>query len=156
MTPHDLYLEAIKRGLRLEAAGDKLAVYPKGHCPPEFAETLRQHKAELLTWFEARRCPGWGAVPTADLPLNELCPNPTPRNRELVIYYILRQLSDKPGELDKWLLNRESAYFATVGNGWDCAILAYAAARDAALWQLSVGEKELWETLDGFEQSMNK
>lgn len=53
-TPHGIYLEATKRGLRLEAAGDKLAVFPKGHCPPDFADTLRQHKAELLDWLEAR------------------------------------------------------------------------------------------------------
>ena len=53
-TPHGIYLEATKRGLRLEAAGDKLAVFPKGHCPPEFADTLRQHKGELLDWLEAR------------------------------------------------------------------------------------------------------
>ena len=51
-TPHGIYLEATKRGLRLEAAGDKLAVFPKGHCPPDFADTLRQHKAELLNWLE--------------------------------------------------------------------------------------------------------
>jgi hypothetical protein len=95
-------------------------------------------------------------LPPADLPMTELCPNPTSRNRELVIHYILRQLAEQPGELTKWLVNREAAYFGTVGNRWDCALLAYAAARDAAQWQLSVPENELWETLDGFEQSMNK
>lgn len=54
MTPRDLCLEATRRGLRLEPAGDNLAVYPRGRCPPDFADTLRQHKAELLNWLEAR------------------------------------------------------------------------------------------------------
>lgn len=48
MTAHDLYIEAKKRGLRLESVGDKLAVIPASLCPPDFAELLRQHKHELL------------------------------------------------------------------------------------------------------------
>jgi hypothetical protein len=55
MTPRELYKEAGKRGLRLEPAGDKLAVTPKGQCPPDFAAVLREHKPELLSWLEARR-----------------------------------------------------------------------------------------------------
>src|SRR5262249_31421833 len=54
MTPQQVYLEARRRGLRLEPAGDKLAVYPKGKCPPDFADVLRQHKCKLLVWLEAR------------------------------------------------------------------------------------------------------
>ena len=54
MTPHDVYLEAQKRGLRIAAAGDKLAVMPKGKCSPDFADTLRAHKVELLSWLEGR------------------------------------------------------------------------------------------------------
>jgi hypothetical protein len=54
MTAHDLYLEATRRGLRLELAGDKLAVIPKGKCPPDFANVLRAHRGELLDWLEAR------------------------------------------------------------------------------------------------------
>ena len=53
-TAQDIYLEAQKRGLRLEPAGDKLAVMPKGKCPPDFAAVLRQHKPQLLTWLEGR------------------------------------------------------------------------------------------------------
>jgi hypothetical protein len=53
-TPQDLFVEAIRRGLRLESAGDKLAVIPKGKCPPDFADTLREHKRELLDWLETR------------------------------------------------------------------------------------------------------
>lgn len=53
-TPYDLYIEAARRGLRLEPAGDKLAVFPKGKCPPDFADVLRQHKGELLDLLEAK------------------------------------------------------------------------------------------------------
>jgi hypothetical protein len=53
-TPNDIYAEAARRGLRLEPAGDKLAVIPKGKCPPDFANLLRAHKGELLSWLEAR------------------------------------------------------------------------------------------------------
>jgi hypothetical protein len=54
MNAHDLYLEATRRGLKLEPAGDKLAVRPKGKCPPDFANVLRAHKGELLDWLETR------------------------------------------------------------------------------------------------------
>jgi hypothetical protein len=54
MTPAELYAEAARRGLKLETAGDKLAVYPRGHCPPDFADTLRQHKRQLMDWLEAK------------------------------------------------------------------------------------------------------
>lgn len=54
MKAQTLYAEAIGHGLRLEARGDKLAVIPASRCPPEFADTLRSHKGELLSWLEAR------------------------------------------------------------------------------------------------------
>jgi hypothetical protein len=54
MSPAELYNEAAQRGLCLGLAGDKLAVRPKGHCPPDFANVLRAHKAELLSWLEGR------------------------------------------------------------------------------------------------------
>jgi len=54
MTPLELYREAARRGLRLEPRGDKLAVIPASLCPPEFAALLRQHKSEILSWFETR------------------------------------------------------------------------------------------------------
>ncbi|HZT22218.1 MAG TPA: hypothetical protein VFB55_04860 [Verrucomicrobiae bacterium] len=52
MTAIELYQEAARRGLRLEPAGDKLAVIPARCCPPEFADELRRHKRELLDWLE--------------------------------------------------------------------------------------------------------
>ena len=55
----EIHRRAAELGLRLEPAGDKLAVYPRGHCPPEFADTLRQHKGELLDWLSRPTCPGW-------------------------------------------------------------------------------------------------
>lgn len=55
MKAQTLYTEAIRHGLRLEARGDKLAVIPASRCPVEFADTLRSHKGELLSWLEAQR-----------------------------------------------------------------------------------------------------
>jgi len=54
MNPRELCRRAQSLGLRLQPAGDKLAVFPKGKCPPEFADVLRAHKPELLTWLEGR------------------------------------------------------------------------------------------------------
>ena len=54
MTTEELYHEATKRGLRLESAGDKLAVIPAKRCPPDFAAVLREHKRELLDWLETK------------------------------------------------------------------------------------------------------
>lgn len=52
MTAPELYLEATRRGLRLEPRGDKLAVIPGDRVPPEFANVLREHKGELLDWLK--------------------------------------------------------------------------------------------------------
>ena len=54
MTANDLFLEATRRGLRLEQRGDRLLVTPARLCPPDFANVLRAHKGELLSWLEAR------------------------------------------------------------------------------------------------------
>jgi hypothetical protein len=53
-TPHEIYLEATRRGLRLEPRGDRLAVIPPKRCPPDFAAVLHQHKFELLDLLEAQ------------------------------------------------------------------------------------------------------
>jgi len=45
----ELCQRAVRLGLRLESRGDKLAVIPARRCPPEFADTLRQHKQEILS-----------------------------------------------------------------------------------------------------------
>ncbi len=54
MSPLELCRQAQSLGLRLEPAGDKLAVFPKGKCPPGFADVLRAHKPQLLSWLEGR------------------------------------------------------------------------------------------------------
>lgn len=54
MTATELYQEAVRRGLRLESRGDKLAVIPGDRVPPGFADILREHKRELLDWLETR------------------------------------------------------------------------------------------------------
>lgn len=147
MTPHDVFLEARKRGLEIAAAGDKLAVIPKGKCPPDFAEVLRSHKGELLDWLSRPPCPGWGAVPPADLPLNPATPRPTPHDRERMIAYLLRQGCNRPGPLTAWLVRRECAYYDGQGRHWDCALHAYAAARDAACWQLHRSGRDVLDLL---------
>jgi hypothetical protein len=53
MTATELCRQAAALGLRLEPAGDRLAVTPGRLCPPDFADKLRQHKAELLALLEA-------------------------------------------------------------------------------------------------------
>ncbi len=54
MNALELYHEAARRGLRLEPRGDKLAVIPGDRVPPEFADTLRQHKQEILSLLEGQ------------------------------------------------------------------------------------------------------
>lgn len=148
MTPRDLYQQARKLGLDLAAQGDKLAVSPKGKCPPEFAEVLRQHKGELLGWLTQPPCPGWEEIPPADLPLNPTMPRPTPEDRDRVTSYVFRQGCDRPGRLCAWLQRREADYYAGHGRRWDCALHTYAAARDAACWQLNRTEAEVWTLLE--------
>jgi hypothetical protein len=53
MTATELCRQAAALGLHLELAGDRLAVTPGRLCPPDFADKLRQHKAELLALLEA-------------------------------------------------------------------------------------------------------
>jgi hypothetical protein len=143
MTAHEVFLEAGKRGLQIAAAGDKLAVMPKGACPPDFAAVLREHKGALLDWLTLPPCPGCGAVPPDDLPLDPAEPHPAPDHRELVIAYLFRQGCDRPGPLTAWLVRRECAYYDGPGRSWDCGAFAYAAARDAACWQLNRSEREV-------------
>jgi hypothetical protein len=155
MTPAEVYRQAADLGLRLEQRGEKLAVIPANRCPPDFTDVLREHKPQLLAWLSRPPCPGWQAVPPADLPINPVLPRPTPEDRERVIAYLLRQTGDHPGPLAAWLVRRECAYFDGPGAKWDCALHAYAAARDAACWQLCRSERDVLELLSGFHECSN-
>ena len=54
MTNVALLNEASGRGLRLAAAGEKLAVKPASHCPAEFAAILREHNTSMLALLRLR------------------------------------------------------------------------------------------------------
>jgi hypothetical protein len=69
-------------------------------------------------------------VPPSDLLLVALKPNPATAQREMVIGYESHQCGN--GKLREWLTRRKSAYYTSIGKTWDCGLLAYAAARDAA------------------------
>jgi hypothetical protein len=153
MTAMELYREATRRGLRLEPRGDKLAVKPRESVTPDFAELLRQHKGELLAWLARLPCPGWQAVPPEDLPLNPVMPRPKPEDRERMIAYMLRQGGGHPSQLAAWLVNRENDYFAGPGAKWDCGLICYAVARDAACWQLGRKESEVLDLLVSFSDA---
>jgi len=88
---HDLYIEATRRGLSLEPAGEFLAVRPKGKCPPDFAEVLRQHKRNIMDFLEAQ---------SADL-----------RPDEIPWLNVARQIMD--GEFDG--ANRSTVESLTIG-----------------------------------------
>ena len=98
-------------------------------------------------------CPGKRAVPPDNLPLNHAMPRPTPHDRERVIAFLIRQGCDRPGQLTAWLVRRENAYYAGPGRHWDCSLLAYAAARDDACWQLERSEREVWNLLEGLAEA---
>ena len=148
MNAHDLYLEACRRGLRWEPAGEKLAVWPKGHCPPDFAAISRENKNELLNWLARTPCPGYQAVPPPDIPLNPARPRPDPADARHVMDYIVRQMGETPCALCEWCLRRELAYGEAFH--WPDQLCAYAAARDAACWQLGEAEADIFEILETF------
>ena len=156
MTAPELYQEATKQGLRLEPRGQKLAVIPADRVSPGFADLLRKHKAELLHWLSDTSSPGWGCIPPANLALNPERPQPSPNNRERMIAYMLRQGCNLPGDLTAWLVRRECAYYDGPGHRWDCALHAYAAARDAACWQLNRGEYDVLKFLSDLDKDAKK
>ena len=153
MTAANLLKRASVLGLKLEVRADRLAVIPGDRVPPDLLDDLRQHKAELLVMLGQLSRRGWQALPPNNLPLVTIKPRPIPADRWMVVDYLLRQTCGKPGELTAWLVERENAYFEGPGQKWDCAIICYAAARDAACWQLQRTENDVWELLEGLRRA---
>jgi hypothetical protein len=142
-------------GVQIETDGKDLLLRPAKKCPPDFVEELRQQKGEIVSWLSNPR-PGFGATPPDNLPLNPVEPHPSPVNRELMINYLLRQTGNVPCRLGKWIVQRENSYYDSHGKRWDCGILCYSAARDAASWQLRRSEAEVLELLTGINTAMEK
>ncbi|MGA2686377.1 MAG: hypothetical protein ABSF51_15160 [Verrucomicrobiota bacterium] len=153
MTAADLLKWARGLGLQLEPrAGGGLAVRPATKLPSDLADALRRHKTgiiSLLADSSVSLRKEWQSVPPLDLPLVPLKPTPTPARRELVIAFLSRQCSDR--QLREWLTRRKAAYLETTFKTWDSSLLTYAAARDAACWQLDRTEAEVWSLLEGIE-----
>jgi hypothetical protein len=162
MTAAHLLERAYSLGLRIEPReGGGLAVQPASRLPPHLAAALRAHKHELIglltasafapvaTTREAQPRKGWQSLPPHDLPLVALKPTPTPAQRQLIIAYLRRQCTSH--QLRDWLTKRRAAYQTTTGSTWDKTLLSYAAARDAACWQLDRPEPAVWSLLEGIE-----
>ena len=153
MTAAEVYHRARQLGFQIEPRpGGKLAVIPGDNVPPDLLDAVKAHKAALLAWLNRPPCPGWQSVPPPDLPLNPAMPRPTAQDRERVIAYLRRQTGDRPGPLAAWLVRRECLCYDGPGRSWDCALFAYAAARDCACWQLGCNERGLWGRLAGFDE----
>jgi hypothetical protein len=99
--------------------------------------------------IELLPCDGSESIPPPDLPLVPLKPTPTPAQRKMVTAYLTRQCGN--AQLREWLTRRKSAYASTPMNTWDPTLVTYAAARDAACWQLDRPEPEVWFLLEGIE-----
>jgi len=56
-------------------------------------------------------------------------------------------IPDKPAAYSP----RRSAYLTTIGSTWDRGLVSYAAARDAACWQVERPESAVWSLLEGIE-----
>jgi hypothetical protein len=151
MTPIDLLRQAESLGLRIEPkGGSKLLVSPAERCTAEFAQVLRDHKHALLSWLTNPPCHRRGAVPVADLPLDPAMPTPDTENARRVMDFIVGQIGSEPCPLCEWCLRRETAYWDA--HGWPDDLCAYAAARDAACWQLNRNEADIWDVLQGFKE----
>ena len=52
MTAIDIIQDLRRRGVELQAAGDRLRFRPAGAIPPDLLERLREHKAEIIAALE--------------------------------------------------------------------------------------------------------
>jgi hypothetical protein len=94
-------------------------------------------------------CKEWGSVPPDDLPLVTIKPTPTPDQRDLIVAYIIRQCSDNV--IHAWVMQRIACYVEKFSQTWSEDLPTYAAARDAACWQLNRTETAVWLLLEGIE-----
>ncbi len=148
--PPDLFHRARALGLILEPRGDRLVVRPADKCPPDLAGLFRETKLALLAWLNAPPCPGWRAVPPADLALTAA----PPHRATVFAHYLARQGGDRPGPFRDWLAAREAAHVAA--HGWPDALARLAAARDAACWQLGRDETAAAELLETLQQAADE
>lgn len=66
MTPGKLLVELFRRGVRVEADGDRLRYSPPSKMTPELVELLRQHKAALLETLGRTLFPATTKTSSAD------------------------------------------------------------------------------------------
>jgi hypothetical protein len=162
MTATDLLDRAHSLGLRLgPREGGGLGVQPASRLPPDLAADLRAHKHEVIALLanlassgvaapqQEQPSRGWHFLPPNDLPLVALKSTPTPARCQLVVAYVRRQCTHQ--QLRDWLTQRRTAYQTTIGSTWDKPLLSYAAARDAACWQLDRPEPVVWPLLEEIE-----
>lgn len=147
MSPQDLVLEAERHGVRLLTRGDSLVIRPPGRLPDALKEELKRQKGLVIQHIRNQPGKGWGTVPPLDLVLNTIQPRPSASNRDLVINYLLRQGCHRPSPLTKWLVLREAQYYCGPGKQWPCEAFSYAAARDAACWQLDRNEEDVLDLI---------
>lgn len=63
MTASDIIQELSRRGVQLEASGDRLRFRPAGVIPPDLLERIKQHKVAIIEALTGDKQPG-------------LCPGP--------------------------------------------------------------------------------
>jgi hypothetical protein len=169
MTAAELLQQTRRLGFRLEPRpGGGLAVQPASKLSTALMAELRQHKTEIISMLtlpandraacQQRQFPqtlsdvapghGWQSVPPPDLPFVHLKPTPAAEQWRLTIAYLSRQCGGSP-ELREWLTRRKAHYAATFGQAWPAGLPAYAAARDAACWQLDRSEAKVLNLLEG-------
>lgn len=153
----EILRQAHQLGFNIDSDGTCLEVFSidgaKRDVPSDFVETLRQAKPMLIAYLSRRPCPGWGTVPPADLPLRTAPVNLSPKERNLIIEFVSRQLSD--AKLADWLCDREERYYGGAAKHWDCCEIMLASAVDLACWQLNRNMHEVCQLLAAFEDCAN-
>lgn len=74
--------------------------------------------------------PGWGEIPPLDLQLNGTRPRPDATTQRVLVDFATRQ-----PPLRQWLEHRAAAYHVAAPT-WPRDVVIFAAARDAAMYQL--------------------